>query len=379
VPRVGPPILSRVARLLAGAVCGCCLALALSGCLPGPPLTVSTVVSGVDRPWDLGFAGITLIYTERPGRISAFVDGQKRLLAAPTDVYRTGEAGMMGLAIDPAFSTNRFIYTCFASTLGGTPGDVRLVRWRVNPDFTALTNRTDIVTGMPLHSTGRHSGCRPRFDPTGILWVGTGDSASGGVAQDPRSLGGKILRVTRDGSPAPGNPGGALDPRIFSYGHRNVQGIAFRPSDSLGVSTEHGPDRDDELNRLLPGNFGWDPVFPNGQPGYNESVPMTDLQKFPGAVRAEWSSGVPTVAPSGATFLSGSRWRDWNGAVAIALLKGSKLLVVGLNAQGHLVDVGVSIGNQGRLRSPVQGPDGNLYLSTDNGGGNDRILRIVPG
>jgi aldose sugar dehydrogenase len=355
-------------------LCLCGLVVTLPGCLVGPRLTVTTVVSGVDRPWDVGFAGTTMIYTERAGRISAFINGQKRLLAAPSDVFRAGEAGMMGLAVDPAFSSNRFIYTCFASTLGG--GDVRLVRWTVNAGFTALTNRTDIVTGMPLHPTGRHSGCRPRFDQNAVLWVGTGDGASGPNPQNPRSLGGKVLRVNRDGSPAAGNPGGALDPRIFSYGHRNVQGIALPPSGGVGVSTEHGPDRDDELNRLVPGNFGWDPV---GGAAYNEAVPMTDLRKFPGAVPAVWSSGVPTQAPSGATFLSGSRWGDWNGAVAIALLKGRKLLVVGLDAQGRFADAGVGIGDQGRLRSAVQGPDGNLYLTTDNGGGADRIIRVVPG
>jgi glucose/arabinose dehydrogenase len=171
-----------------------------------------------------------------------------------------------------------------------------------------------------------------------------------------------------------GNPGGALDPRIWSYGHRNVQGIAFRPSDGFGFSVEHGPDRDDELNALVPGNFGWNPV-----PGYNEAVPMTDLQEFPGAVRALWSSGTPTVAPSGMTFLTGSQWKAWNGILAIALLKGSALYAFKLDQEGRVLDAGAAITNRGRLRSPVQGPDGNLYITTDNGGGADVILKVVPG
>jgi glucose/arabinose dehydrogenase len=353
------------------------VAVAVSGCLPGPRLTVSTVVSGLDHPWDVGFANGTMVYTERPGRIGAFVNGQRRVLAAPADVLVAGEGGMLGLAVDPAFSSNRFIYTCFNSTRGA-PRDVRVVRWTVNATFTGLTNRTDIVTGAPANESGRHSGCRPRFGIDGRLWIGTGDAATGTVPQDPRSLGGKILRVNRDGSPAAGNPGGVLDPRILSYGHRNVQGLAFRPTDGLGVSTEHGPDRDDELNRLVPGNFGWDPVTASGS-GYNESVPMTDLAKFPSAVRAVWSSGSPTVAPSGATFLIGSRWEGWNGALAIALLKGRKLLVFALDSQGRVTNGAAAITNQGRLRSAVLGPGGDLYLTTDNGGGTDRILRVVPG
>ena len=249
--------------MLGGAGITCCAALAVSGCIAPPSdLTITPIVTGVDHPWDVGFAGNTMIYTERAGRISAIVGGQKRLLAAPTDVVQASEAGMMGLAVDPAFATNRYIYTCFASTLGGANNDVRLVRWAVNANFTTLTNRTDIVTGMPVNATGelgRHSGCRPRFNSAGRLWVGTGDAAVGTVPQDPRSLGGKILRVNRDGTGVAGNPGGALDPRIWSYGHRNVQGIAFR-SDGFGVTTEHGPARDDELNALWPGNFGWNPV-----------------------------------------------------------------------------------------------------------------------
>ena len=182
--------------------------------------------------------------------------------------------------------------------------------------------------------------------------------------------------MNRDGTPAAGNPGGGLDPRIYSYGHRNVQSIAFR-SDGLAVQTEHGPERDDELNRLVPGNFGWDPVAA-GSTAYNEGVPMTDLQKFPNAVRALWSSGYPTVAPSGATFVSGAQWGNWNNALVVGLLKGSKLLVFKLDRQGRVTDTGTSLTGYGRLRSPVQGPGRRPYVTTDNGGGNDKILRLSP-
>jgi aldose sugar dehydrogenase len=352
-----------------------------SGCIPAPRLTVTTAVSGLDIPWDLGFAGNTMIYTERSGGITAVVGGQKRLLARPSDVVVASEAGMMGLAIDPAFAGNRYIYTCFASTLGGPNNDVRLARWKVNADFTALTDRTDIVTGVPVNTIGergRHSGCRPRFDSAGRLFVGTGDSATGTAPQNPRSLGGKVLRIDRNGNPWPGNPGGPLDPRIWSYGHRNVQGIAFRSSDGLAVSAEHGSDRDDEINLLVRGNFGWDPVPANGSGGYNEAVPMTNKQKFPGAIEAVWRSGFPTVATSGATFISGSQWKTWNGTLAVCLLKGAKLYLFKLNQLGGVTDQGVALGNYGRLRTPVQGPDGNLYVTTSNGNGTDRILKVTP-
>ena len=177
---------------------------------------------------------------------------------------------MLGLAIDPAFATNRFIYTCFASTLGGVNNDVRVARWTVNAGYTALTDRVDIVTGIPVNANGelgRHSGCRLRFGPDGALWIGTGDAATGAVPQSKTSLGGKVLRVNRNGAGVSPNPGviyptSGFDPRIYNYGHRNVQGIAFR-ADGKAFSVEHGTDRDDEVNLLLAGaNYGWDPARP---------------------------------------------------------------------------------------------------------------------
>jgi len=353
------------------------LGLGLSGCTP-PALRVETVIGGLDHPWDLAFTpGGTMLFTERPGAVSALVGGQRRVLAAPADVVAASEAGMMGLAIAPRFDRNRRIYTCFASTLGGPNNDVRLVRWKVTRDLTALVNRRDIVTGLPVNTSGqlgRHSGCRPRFGPDGFLWVGTGDAAVGTVPQDPASLGGKVLRLQADGSPAPGNPGAPLDPRIYTFGHRNVQGLAFRPGSGAAYSVEHGPDRDDEVNRLGAGrNYGWDPV-----PGYNEAVPMTDTAKFPRARSAIWSSGAPPIAPGGATFLSGRRWGSWDGTLVLAALRGTQLRVLTLGSRGRLTGQATALTGEGRLRTPVQGPDGNLYLTVDAGGGAGRILRVVP-
>jgi glucose/arabinose dehydrogenase len=370
-------------RRLAGALVAAASAVALHGCIATPHFTVTPVVIGLDHVWDIGFTPDgTMLFTERPGRISALVGGQRRVLAAPPDVVRASEAGLMGMAIDPEFSSNRLIYVCLASTLGGPDNDVRVARFRVSADYAGLTNRADIVTGMPVNTTGelgRHSGCRPRFGPDGALWIGTGDAAEAPVPQDVRSLGGKILRVTRSGAGAAGNPGGAWDPRIWSIGHRNVQGLAWRASDGLGVSTEHGPDRDDELNRLDSGQFGWDPHRPPST-AYDESVPMTDRSRFPDARRAIAGSGIPPIAPCGATFLSGSRWGTWEGTLVVALLRGEALRSFKLEAStGRLLDTGLALRDRGRLRSVTQGPDGNLYVGTSNGGGTDQILRLTPG
>jgi glucose/arabinose dehydrogenase len=219
-------------------------------------------------------------------------------------------------------------------------------------------------------------GCRIRFGPDGYLWVGTGDTTQGPVPQSRTSLGGKILRITTDGAGAPGNAGDGFRPEVYTYGHRNPQGIAFSPS-GQAYDVEHGPDRDDEVNRLVRGgNYGWDPVAPGGT-DYDQSRPMTDLGKFPNAQRAVWSSGVPTIAPSGATFLTGAQWSGWDGALAIAVLKGQQLRVLALSADGTAVEQQwARITDRGRLRSAVQGPDGALYLATDANPG--AILRVTP-
>jgi aldose sugar dehydrogenase len=294
-----------------------------------------------------------------------------QLIVQPADVVVGGEGGMLGLAVDPQFASNRRIYTCFSSNASGS-NDNRVVRWELNAALTGIQSRTDIVTGMPYNDTGRqHDGCRPRFGPDGFLYVGTGDAGGATNPQSGTSLGGKVLRVDTNGAAAPGNaPPAGFDLRIYNYGHRNIQGIAFRGSDSLGVSVEHGPDRDDEVNRILNGaNFGWD-----------GSGPMTDKTKFPNAVSALWSSGFPTIAPSGATFLSGSQWRAWDGALAMAVLKDRQLRLLFINASGSLTkqslaDLGANVP---RLRSAVQGPDGNLYLATDVGGGGGAIWKVTP-
>jgi aldose sugar dehydrogenase len=342
-----------------------------------PTLKEETVINGLTNAWDIGFASDgTMFFTERPGQINTFVDGQKRQLAKPADVAVAFEAGMMGLAVDPEFTANRYLYTCFATTLRGRD-EIHLVRWKVSADLAGLSDRQDIISDIPMKTgaqRGRHAGCRPRFGPDGYLWVGTGDAATGTLPQDPNSLGGKILRVDRDGKAAPDNIGGAFDGRIYSYGHRNTQGLAFNiaAGQPVGYSVEHGPGIDDEVNPLAPGNFGWNPV-----PGYNEAVPMTDTAKYVDAVAAIWRSGDPTIAPSGATILTGKQWGSWQGSLAMAVLKGSHLRILHLK-DGKVVGEEKFVTSRGRLRSAVQGTDGNLYLTTDNGAAKDEIIRIIP-
>jgi glucose/arabinose dehydrogenase len=360
--------------------------LACAACLPPPPLSTGTTRGGLNFPWDVGWTPANaspanaLVYTERPNGLT-IVDGSQTILHwKPTDLLVASEAGMMSFQLAPDFVTSRRLFVCFASTLSGSP-DVRIARLTLSPGYTSITQRADILTGAPINPAGdlgRHSGCRLKFGPDGYLWVGTGDSAVGTVPQNPLSLGGKILRIDQNGGPAPGNAGFPFDPRIMSWGHRNIQGIAFRGFQAFDV--EHGTGCDDEVNHLYVGNYGWDPVPRHpGDPQYDESTPMTDLVRHPDAIRAVWSSGCPTIAPSGATFVYGSQWGNWNGALVLGVLKDQQLRAIKITPDGdHVQYISISLPGQGRLRTPAIGPDGALYVTTGNGGNVDKILRFTP-
>lgn len=338
-----------------------------------PGLTVDVIAAGLTNPWDVAFTPDgTMLVTERPGRLSVRLpDGTFRPLTADlSDLLVSGETGLMGIEVDPGFAANRRFYTC----QGRVGPSVQVVAWTVDAAYTTATRVADPLVGGLPSSGGRHGGCRPRIGADGALWIGTGDAAVGTNPQDVTSLGGKVLRVDpATGQGLPGNPfvGGGGDPRIYSFGHRNVQGLAVRPGTAEMWAVEQGTDRDDEVNLLQPGgNYGYDPV-----PGYNEAVPMT----FAGGVPARWSSGFPTLALSGGTFLSGAGWGAWNGALVAGALKNQSLRVFVLQGDS-VVDVQSPpelAGTYGRLRTPRLGPDGSLYVTTDNGGG-DLILRVTP-
>ena len=340
-----------------------------------PKLVISEVLSGLSHPWDTVFLpDSTLLFNERGGTISKIDEGKKTIIADIDDVYVRGEGGLTGLALDTDFANNRLLYTCFnASTASGL--DVRLVRWKLSADNASLTDRRDIVTGIPSNASGRHSGCRVRTAKDGSVWIGTGDAAKASNPQDPKSLGGKILHVTRDGMPESGNLPAPYDPRIFSYGHRNVQGLVLFDTAKNGVygySIEHGSDVDDEINLLKTGNFGWAPKVTYVEAG----IPMTDLTRYPDAISAIWSSGSPTIAPSGATQLTGENWGTWNGAIAMAVLKDKHVRIMKFDENYNLTEQKPILRDFGRIRSVTQGPDGNMYITTDNGS-NDKIITVT--
>jgi glucose/arabinose dehydrogenase len=354
-----------------------------SGAPPGPPpsaaagssvaaaapaLDVTVVVDGLDHVWDVAQAPDgTLLVDERSGGFTAVLpDGTVREVQADfDDLFARGETGLMGLVLDPGFATNRRLYSC----QGVQDGSIAVIAWTIAADWSAATRAADpVVPGIPLNErTGRHGGCRLRFAPDGALLVGTGDNAVGSNPQDRSSFAGKVLRV----DPATG------EAAVWTLGHRNVQGLAVRPGTEQVFAVEHGPDRDDEVNLLRPGgNYGWNP---DGNGSYDQSVPMTDPD-IPGAIPAVWSSGSPTLATSGATFLDGDQWGTYDGLLLVGLLKERGVLALRLDDDGVLQEqfrLPELDGTYGRLRSVQQGNDGALYVTTDNGD-SDQLLRVTP-
>lgn len=365
-----------------------------------PVLERTVFVPGLSAPWDIAFAADSaMFFTEKCGGLSVRhtngtivrLFGVGGLLAAP-DLVCEGQSGMHGVALDPAFGQNRRIYVFMTSNLSTSPRTNRVVRLQLDAGYTGANSRTDIVTDIRFKDvangvggSGAHSGGRIRFGPDGLLYITTGDNHSATLPQHPTNLGGKVLRVTTSGAAAPGNaPPAGFDARIFTYGHRNVQGIAFDPQNGRAFISEHGPNHSDEVTALVNGgNGGWDPQnraglsCPDGYCGYAgnpTTMPMTDLTRFPTAMAPVWTNEGASQGTGPAVFLDGAQWRGWNGRLLVGVMGGQRLVLLRINASGALVSASDVSLTAARYRSLVQGPDGNLYIATDGG----QIWRVVP-
>lgn len=368
-----------------------------------PALDRADFMTGLSNPWDMAFAKDgTMFFTEKCRGLSVrLADGPVRRLfgtggsvvVAP-DLFCQGQSGAHGIALDPDFDANRLVYLYMASNLGERPAN-RVVRLKVAADFGTVSERTDIVTDIPFKraanavgSPGAHSGGRLRFGPDGFLYVTTGDNHNGPLPQGLTNLAGKVLRITRDGAPAPGNntPAGG-DPRIFSYGHRNVQGISFHPATGQPFVAEHGPGHTDEVTALVAGgNGGWDPrpeagvTCPDNYCGYGSNkrdgspTPMTDRSKFPNAMVPLWNNNGRSEGMGPAEFVTGGAWKGWHGRLAVGLMAVGRMDLLELKGDGSRAGVTRAALPSARMRSIVLGPDGNLYVATDGGS----IWRIQP-
>ena len=356
-----------------------------------PDLQVEVVAEGLSHGWDIGFLpdGAALV-TERSGRFTHLSSTLPGAVVTPVEadlsgVFASGEGGLLGMVVHPDFASSREFTVCMNYQEGGDPVDIRLVTWRLSEDARSAQRVRDLLTGIPTGG-GRHSGCRPTVDADGRLVVGTGDIADGSTPQDLTRLAGKVLRLDlTTGEPAPDNPfADAVQEKeryLLSYGHRNIQGVTVRPGTGEIYTAEHGPRVNDEVNRIVPGgNYGWDPSQGVTVGGYDESVPMTDRERFPDAVPAIWQTAPMTEALCGAAFLEGEQWGALDGALLVTALRGAKAVLLTLDDEGEVAEVSVpeELDDEfGRLRAARLGPDGAVYVTTSNGE-NDKVLRVTP-
>jgi len=338
-------------------------------------LTVETVTGGLVHPWSLAFLPDgRMLVTERPGRIRIVTrDGKlSPPLAGVPEVVTRGQAGLLDVALDRDFSTSRTIYFCFSYDSGG---NAAIVRARLAND-TALSD-VKIIFRQQGPGGGNNHGCRIAQAPDRNLFVTLGDHF--GPRDEAQNLAvdnGKIARIGPDGEIPKDNPFvGKANARseIWSYGHRNPQGLAFNPADGKLWEQEHGPQGGDEINIIEKGkNYGW-PVIGYGV-DYGGARIHESTHK-PGMEQPVWH-WTPSIAPSGMTFYSGDLFKGWKGSLINGALKFQ--MIVRLELQGDKVvkEERLLQGLHERIRDVRQGPDGALYLLTDNDAGH--ILRLAP-
>lgn len=322
-------------------------------------LSVRTIATGLDIPWAMAFAPDgRLFFTERPGRVRVIVGGVLQPVPVMTlSVESVGEAGLLGLAVDPDFASNGHLYVYYTYRYGAGVFN-RAARLTVRGS-TAVEDGV-LVEGIPGGSM--HDGGRLKFGPDGLLYATTGDAGNSALSQDLMSLGGKILRMTRDGAVPPGNPFPAS--YVYSLGHRNPQGLAWDSAGTL-YATEHGPEANDEVNRIVPShNYGWPVIV-----GRRRDLAYVDpiFLFFP-----------ETCAPSGATFVTGPMIPEWNRDLLFTCLRGihlHRLRMAGPGSDAVMSSEEHYNGIYRRMRDVIVGPDGGVYVSTSNGSV-DVILRI---
>lgn len=336
---------------------------------------VTLTRGALDQPWALAFLPDgRLLITERDGKLRVFANGklEQKPVGGVPEVRARGQGGLLDICLHPDFARNGALYLSYAAPVsGGALTRVVRARWGEG----GLGDVTPIFDATPPGGGGNHFGSRIAFDRAGLMYVTAGERYQMERAQKLDDLGGKVVRLRDDGSVPPDNPfvgrAGAR-PEIFSFGHRNPQGLAMHPGTGRMWAVEHGPRGGDELNLLKPGaNYGW----PRATHGIDYSgAKISDHKSLPGMedpVRA-W---VPSISPSGLAIYDGTAFPAWRGSAFIGALTGNALFRVELDGERHVAEERLIPNTLPDIRDVRQGPDGFLYLLTR---GDDGLYRLEP-
>jgi glucose/arabinose dehydrogenase len=341
------------------------------------PLRVVPLASGLINPWSLAFLpGGDMLVTEKPGRLRLVRSNgtlEPQPISGTPQVLAMGQGGLLDVALHPRFAENQLIYLTY-SKAGDAGNTTALARGRL--EGTALTDVKDIFVADAWSKATLHFGSRLAFGRDGLLYMTVGERNERNRAQDTNTHAGKVLRLRDDGTVPPDNPfvgRAGFKPEIYTYGHRNLQGLTVHPTTGAVWQTEHGPQGGDELNLIQAGkNYGW-PVVTFGREYTGEDItnqPWREGMEQPVNV---W---LPSIALSGAAFYTGDRFPTWKGSLFVGGLAGQVLHRVVFTDRGPIGREPLIAELRQRIRDVRQGPDGLLYLLVDaNPGG---ILRIEP-
>ncbi len=337
------------------------------------PHRIETIATDLRVPWEIRFLPDgRQIFTERAGRVRIIENGD--LLEEPAltlNVAARIKMGLLGLAVSPHFESDDQVFIAWNREVGSDRYELRVERYRLAGN--RLIAPKTIIEGIPAWEN--HTGCRLEFGPDGKLWITTGDANDPPRSQDLNRLHGKVLRLNPDGTIPEDNPFvGRTERRaeIWSYGHRNPQGIAFQPGTGRLYESEHGPNHGDELNLIEKGaNYGW---------------PVISHSRKAGGMRAPLIEMSPAVGPGRLLFYQGTAFPELRGTLLLACLRGSAVYRIVLDGEGHPTGLDRLWHEKwGRIRFVAEAPDGSLWLSTSmfdppeahGSEPNDRIIRIV--
>ncbi|MBW8366876.1 MAG: PQQ-dependent sugar dehydrogenase [Arenimonas sp.] len=338
-------------------------------------LEITRVAQGLEHPWGLAFLPDgRMLVTERPGRLRIVSsDGS---VSAPVSgvpgVYAKGQGGLLDVALDPDFATDPWVYLSYSEP-GEGGGGTAVARGKLVAG--ALTDVAVIFRQLPKLEAGQHFGSRLVFDREGRLYVTSGDRGNWDNPQRLDRGQGKIFRINRDGSIPADNPFVGRDdaiPAVWSYGHRNVQGAALHPTTGVLWQTEHGARGGDELN--IPGaglNYGW-PVITLGI-NYNGQA-IGSGEKTAEGMEQPIHSWTPSIAPSGLAFYTADRFPEWKGSLFVGALAFQRVVRLTLDGDKVVSEQPLLVDFGERIRDVRQGPDGYLYLLTDDAKG--KLLRL---
>jgi glucose/arabinose dehydrogenase len=340
------------------------------------PIKVETVASGLTHPWALAsLPDGRMLVTERAGRLrSVSKDGElSEPISGVPEVLAKGQGGLLDVALDPDFASNRLVYLSYAEP-GEGGASTAVARGRLNEAMTALDDAQVIFRQQPKVSGNNHFGSRLVFSRDGMLFVTLGERFKFDPAQDLSDHLGTIVRIHPDGSVPADNPfvdRGDVKPEIWSYGHRNVQGAALHPETGVLWIHEFGPRGGDELNISEAGrNYGW-PLVSWGRHYTGQDIPDPPTRPDLAPSIYQWT---PVISPSGMTFYTGEMFPEWRGNILIGGLSSEALVRLTLDGERITGEERIDMGE--RIRDVHQGNDGAVYLVTDTPKG--EILRLTP-